>query len=137
MALSSKILHILLALLVGVYLVINLSGFHHHNQEENENKAEESLRAADMVRKAQVEMKLWKGKAGQIENDYAGAMKKIHELEGTLEDFHHQQKEDDHHAGEKPQEEAPKNPNEHPVCQQLSYPTPSTFALWNHEILSI
>ena len=131
MALKSNFLHILLALLVGVYIGINLSGF--HQAPTNEKKVADFPNSPTRVRKAMADLEVWKKKSNQLEKDYAGAINKVHELEGTLEDCQHHPQ----HEEESPADRPPENPNQHPVCQQLSYPTPSAFALWNQKINSI
>jgi hypothetical protein len=126
---SSKLLHILLALLVGLYTGINLSGIHHHNHSNVDES--QSIKIEDELRKVQAEMKGWQEKANKVDTEYAGAINKVHELEGSLEGCT-KNGDSEHHDARKLE-----NPNSHPVCQEIPYPTPSAMALWNQNILKI
>lgn len=147
--LPKNLLYIVLALLVGLYSGINLSGIHHHQPHydhnagltisgSNELESSSSSSAADGKERIQVELKqmetqldLWKSKAATLEKEYAAAMNKIHtsEHDDGCERENHEE-----HENTRPIE----NPNLHPMCQSLlPYPTPSAMALWNQNILSV
>ena len=138
MVLTVKVLQIVLALLVGIYTGINLSGIHYLQNKEIQHKSNlrQNDRIAQELQQAKAEVKAWQEKALQMGKDYAGAVNKVDELEGFMKDCN---KNEVHASRENRAEEETKatNPNKHPICQQFSYPTPSAFSLWNLKINSI
>lgn len=109
---SMRPLYTLLALLVGMYAGVNLAGIHYHHRE----RMDELQSLPD------------------LQNQHT-----------ALNNIQPQPNEECNHEEDTPniQAEAKKdtpkklNPNQHPLCQQLPYPTPSAMALWNYNILNI
>lgn len=135
--LPKNLLYILLSLLVGLYSGINLSGIHHHGHHGHGGLPDnnEVLTIAEMnerIKKMESQVDLWKSKADVLEKEYAAAVNKVH----TLEHDGCQAAEEDEPEEEHDQRPL-ENPNPHPMCQSLPFPTPSAMALWNQNILSV
>lgn len=113
--------YISLALLIGLYTGINLSGFYRDNSKLPNTLSEKELQ------KAVEERNRWKAKAIKLEIEASVSHNRVEELEHTLENLRES----------KGQQVSSSNPNSHPICQQLSYPTPSALALWNEHIHKI
>jgi hypothetical protein len=131
--LPKNLLYILLALLVGLYTGINLSGLHHHHDHHagllDKKDMDSNERIQGELTSMENQVDLWKSKANALEKEYAAAINKVQTLEdnGCQEEI----------VREQEQERPLENPNPHPLCQKLPYPTPSATALWNQNILKV
>jgi hypothetical protein len=163
---SSSLLHLILALLIGLYAGINLSGvtkipilddhessllLRNKKQQPQQSQADRQLVEEDWKKKYQSEIQQWKNKATELEKEYASVLHQIHILEEDRESSwcsENNQKEEENDKkvpSEQNQDAASSssysnnnnNPHPHPFCQSLSHPTPSAMALWNQHLLKI
>lgn len=150
MGLSSSILTLSLALLVGLYagININLSSHHHVSSVPDSSPSsfrgpssnKETERQLKEVKMYQSEAEQWKSKAIQLEKDLASSQNKIHDLEGSCSKPNN--KDDDKNQIQQRQAvsstAAISQSNPHPMCQSLlPNPAPSAMATWNQHVPQI
>ena len=137
------VLHMVIALLIGVYIGINLSsGVHFHSYPPSPLDGHEDVRlhgTHNDVRKAQSEALLWQKRAHKAEEDYAQATERIRGLEaaGVSTDKTENCKDQAMTMTQQRQTSTriPHRTNSHALCQQLPIPIPTATALW-HSYLS-
>jgi lysophospholipase L1-like esterase len=128
----APVLHMALSLLIGLYIGISFLNFDH------EPLSTSSLHAANDLRKAQSDILQWRQRSEKLAREYAQAVDKIKKLEAQVGDCNKLRP--NHPAGRAAdvvQSSNLPNPNSHPVCQKLPYPTPSATSLWHQHINSI
>lgn len=130
---SDGLLRTVFGLLFGVYIGINLSGFYHQSFFDSQSQNQQSIDNDSKLVELKAELQNWKAKAETSEIEKSGALNRVHQLEESLEGCDVQPKSDNDPL----LSPSTSNLNQHPLCQQLVYPTPSAFSLWNHNILRI
>jgi hypothetical protein len=144
---SSNIMHLSLALLLGLYAGINLSGL---RQVPNLQQDDPSMvfrkqfpASSDndnerQLKKLQSESEQWKSKAETLEKNYALSIKKLHDLEGSCSKQVERKNPADRQERLQIERSLTSHSNPHPFCQTaLSQPTPSAMALWIQHLLKV
>lgn len=153
MAASFNILHVILALLIGIYTGINLSGFHVQSPSAalSQSLRQPTLDTTDETthqnheRELQQylsEVKRWKDQAKKLENEYASSLNRLHKLEESCTEDGAKQRLADVDAEDRPPPSSSSSSlpytNPHPICQHaLPQPTPTATAIWNDKLLKV
>ena len=145
-----------LAVLIGLYIGINISGLFHndttleyhgpHSAPGTSSGNEDSNRIRQQLEKSQAEVKRWKAEAEKLKNDHSSSLRNLDQLKKvscTQEEDETKQKSDKINDTTSSSSQLASlnklsNTNTHPFCQSvLPHPAPTAMSLWNEHILQI
>jgi len=148
MGVSIKVIHFSIAILIGLYAGINISGLFqrgttfaafglHSNSDEDNNRIRQQLE------ESQAQINHLKEEAQNLKNDHSSSLRKIEQLNELCSQvetkLRRNQKIDKSNDTSSSRLFSHKSStNLHPFCQSiLPHPTPTAMALWNEHLLKV
>jgi hypothetical protein len=144
---SSNILHLTLAVLLGVYAGINLSGLHQLPSPQLDDPSSAPRKQVStssdkenerQLKKFRTESEEWRTKAEKYEKNYTLLVNKFHDLQVSCSQQVERMNPGDRQEQHQSKGSSIPRSNPHPFCQSaFSKPTPSAMALWMQHLSKI
>mmetsp|Transcript_6732 Transcript_6732/g.7655 ORF Transcript_6732/g.7655 Transcript_6732/m.7655 type:complete len:729 (-) Transcript_6732:267-2453(-) len=148
MVVSTKVIHFSIAILIGLYAGINISGLFHRGTTfaafgPHSDSDEDNNRMRQQLEESQAQINHLKEEAQNLKNDHSSSLRKIDQLNELCSQvetkLRRNQKIDKSNDTSSSRLFSHKSStNLHPFCQSiLPHPTPTAMALWNEHLLKV